>query len=305
VVVTPAFNEADYIERTIESVVAQTVRPVRWVIVDDGSTDNTSDIVRAYSQRHDWIEGMQRTKVPGQTYYGSNVYAILEGLRRVAERAYDFLAVLDADIELCPDYYEAVFRKFDEHPELGVASGTYLEKEGDRQIEARIDRLHTPKAIQVFRRPCYEQIGGYIPFRNGGEDSGTEVMARMVGWQTWSFPEIKAIHHRPVGTGDGRSLLGARFRLGLSDYCVGTHPLFMLCKCAKRSVWERPYLLSGFARLAGFLSGYLRRESCQMPEAAKKYLRKEQLGRLLATVRLRKPGWAPRPGVGDPERRVP
>ncbi len=300
VIVTPAFNEAAYIERTIESVVAQTIRPVQWVIVDDSSTDNTGDIVQAYSQRYTWIQGIQRAKVPGQTYYGSNVYAILEGLQRVVEVDYDFLAVLDADIELCPDYYEAVFRKFDEHPELGVASGTYLEMEGNEQIEARIDRLHTPKAIQVFRRQCYEQIGGYIPFKNGGEDSGTEVMARMLGWQTWSFPEIKAIHNRPVGTGDGRSLLGARFRLGLSDYCVGTHPLFMLFKCIKRSVWERPCLLSGFARLAGFSYGYLSRAPCQMPKAAKKFLRREQLGRLLVAVRLRRPGWTPRLRVNAP-----
>jgi glycosyltransferase involved in cell wall biosynthesis len=294
VIVTPAFNEAGYIRRAVEGVLAQTILPVRWVIVDDGSTDETGEIVSEYSQRYGWIQGMRRTKVPGQTYYGSNVYAILEGLRQLEQVDYEFLAVLDADIELCSDYYEAVFRRFERYPELGVASGTYLEKEGDGQVEARIDRLHTPKAIQVFRRQCYEQIGGYIPFRNGGEDSGTEVMARMLGWKTWSFPEIKAVHHRPVGTGDGRSLLKARFRLGLSDYGVGTHPVFMLCKCVKRCVWERPFILSGLARLMGFCSGYCRREPRQMPEAALGYLRREQLSRLLVTVRLRKPGWTPR-----------
>jgi glycosyltransferase involved in cell wall biosynthesis len=294
VIVTPAFNEAACIERTIESVVAQTILPVQWIIVDDGSTDNTLEIVQEYSRRYEWIKGVRRTKVPGQTYYGSNVYAILEGLRYLEKVEYDFLGVLDADIELCPDYYEAIFRRFEQYPELGVTSGTYLEKEDGGLIEARIDRLHTPKAIQVFRRECYEKIGGYIPFRNGGEDSGTEIMARMFGWQTWSFREIQVVHARPAGTGDGRSLLRGRFRLGLSDYCVGTHPLFMLCKCVKRSLWERPYFISGFVRLIGFLYGYCSREPCQMPKAAKKFLRREQLGRLLITLRLREPGWAPR-----------
>lgn len=294
VIVTPAFNEAACIGRTIESVVAQTIRPVQWVIVDDGSTDDTNRIVREYARKYDWIRGVQRTRVPGQTYYGSNVYAILEGLGHMKALDYDFLAVLDADIELPADYYEAVLGKFERYPELGVTSGTYLEKEGDGLVEARIDRLHTPKAIQVFRRECYERIGGYIPFKNGGEDSGTEVMARMLGWQTWSFPDIKALHDRPAGTGDGRSLLQGRFRLGMSDYGVGTHPLFMICKCAKRGVWERPYGLSGLVRLMGYLYGWCRGEPRQMPKEARRFMRQEQLGRLLAAMRLRRPGWSPR-----------
>lgn len=293
VLVTPAFNEAGFIERTIESVLAQTTLPVEWAIVDDGSTDSTPEIVQTYTQRHDWIQAVPRTRVPGQTYYGSNVYAIQEGVRRLGHLDYDFLAILDADIELCPDYYEAIFRKFAQYPELGIASGTYLEKEGGRLVEARIDRRSTPKAIQVFRRTCYEQIGGYIPFKNGGEDSGTEVMARMHGWQTWSFPDIRVMHNRPAGLGECRSVLRSRFRFGLTDYCVGTHPVFMLCKCVKRSVWERPYFLSGVMRLLGFLYGYCSRESCQMPGEARRFLRKEQLGRLRAALRLRQSGWAP------------
>ncbi len=293
VIVTPAFNEAAQIERTIQSVVAQTIRPTRWVVVDDGSTDDTGRIVLEYCQRHDWISYLRREKVAGQTYFASNVYAIQEGIRSLADMDYAFLAILDADIELCPDYYEAVLGRFERYSELGIATGTYLEKEGDCLVEARIDRRSTPKAIQVFRRECYEQIGGYIPFRNGGEDSGVEVLSRMHGWQTWSFRDIQVIHHRPVGTGDGHSLLRARFQLGFRDYCLGTHPAFMTFKCAKRSVWERPYLISGLLRLAGFWYGYLRRESRQLPIDAVRYLRKEQLRRLLTAMRLREPGWSP------------
>ncbi len=293
VIVTPAFNEAAYIERTMESVVRQTVRPVRWVVVDDGSADETGRIVQEHCRRHDWIRYRRRERVPGQTYFASNVYAIQEGLQSLAEIDYAYLAILDADIELCPDYYEAVLCRFDRYPELGIATGTYLEKEGDALVEARIDRRSTPKAIQVFRRECYEQIGGYIPFRNGGEDSGVEVLSRMHGWQTWSFREIQVVHHRPVGTGDGRSLLRARFQLGFRDYCLGTHPVFMTFKCAKRCVWERPYGVSGLLRLAGFWYGYLRRETRQLPTDAVKFLRREQLGRLAASLRLREPGWAP------------
>lgn len=293
VIVTPAFNEAAYIERTIQSVVRQTIRPVRWVIVDDGSTDPTPQIVQRYARQYDWMRYLRRERVPGQTYYASNVYAIQEGLQSLTEVDYAYLAILDADIELCPDYYEAVLGRFKRYPELGIATGTYLEKEGDALVEARIDRRSTPKAIQVFRRECYEQIGGYIPFKNGGEDSGVEVLSRMHGWQTWSFRDIQVVHHRPVGTGDGHSLLRARFQLGFRDYCLGTHPAFMTFKCAKRCVWERPYFVSGLLRLAGFWHGYLRREARQLPAEAVKFLRREQLGRLLASLRLREPGWSP------------
>ena len=294
VIVTPAFNEAAHIERTIQSVVHQTILPVRWVVVDDGSVDETGQIVQGYCRRHSWMRYLRREKVPGQTYFASNVYAIQEGLRSLIDVKYVYLAVLDADIELCPDYYEAVLGRFEQYPELGIATGTYLEKEGDSFIEAQIDRRSTPKAIQVFRKECYEQIGGYIPFRNGGEDSGVEVLSRMYGWQTWSFREIQVIHHRPVGTGDGRSLLRARFRLGFRDYCLGTHPVFMVFKCARRCVWERPYFLSGLLRFVGFWYGYLRREARQLPVEAVKFLRKEQFRRLLATMRLRESGWSPR-----------
>jgi glycosyltransferase involved in cell wall biosynthesis len=293
VLITPAYNEADLIEKTIQSVVAQTRLPRTWVIVDDGSVDKTGEIVQEYARRYDWIWSVRREKVAGHTYYASNVFAIQEGLRRVEGLDYAYVAILDADIELCSNYYESVLSRFEKYSELGIGTGTYLEREGDRFVEARIDRRSTPKAIQVFRRECYEQIGGYIPFKNGGEDSGAEVLARMNGWQTWSFPDIKVVHNRPVGTGDGRSLLRARFRFGLTDYCLGAHPAFMLCKCVKRCVWERPYVLSGCLRLVGYLYACCRREPSQMPPEAKRFLRKEQLGRLLAMVGLQQSGWAP------------
>ena len=294
VVITPAYNEAALLEKTIQSVIAQTQLPRKWIIVDDGSKDATGEIARQYERDHDWIRCVRRDKEAGVTYYASNVFAIQEGLRHVESIDYTYLAILDADIELCPEYYESILSKFGQYPELGIATGTYLERERDRLVEARIDRRSTPKAIQVFRRECYERIGGYIPFENGGEDSGTEVLARMNGWQTWSFPDVRVIHNRPVGTGDGRSLLRARFRVGITDYCLGTHPLFMLCKCLKRCAWERPRILSGLLRLAGYCYGCLNHEPRPLPKDAVIFLRREQLGRLLAMARIRKPGWSPR-----------
>jgi glycosyltransferase involved in cell wall biosynthesis len=293
IIITPAYNEAKFIANTIASVVSQTRRPLLWIIVDDGSTDQTAEIVKRYADAHSWIRYVHRLKVAGQSYYSSNVYAIQEGLKHIKELNYDYLAILDADIELCQNYYEKIFEKFNKYPELGITTGTYLEKEGEKWIEARIDRRSTPKAIQVFHRECYEQCGGYIPFKYGGEDSGMEIMARMNGWQTWSFSDVVVNHLRPVGTGDERSLLKARYRMGFTDYSLATHPLFMLFKCMKRAFWERPYIFSSLSRLLGYINAYLTKEERQLPFEAKKYIRSEQINRLLNMIGLGKKMWQP------------
>ncbi|NLW84228.1 MAG: glycosyltransferase family 2 protein [Phycisphaerae bacterium] len=298
IIITPAFNEAAYIEQTIQSVVAQTRKPLLWVIVDDGSTDQTADIVKQYAQIYAWIQYVYRSKETDQTYYASNVYAIQRGLEvvqnsKLKTQNVDYFAVLDADVELCPDYYEKIFQKFKQYPKLGIATGTYLEQEGSRWKEAKIDRRSTPKAIQVFKGECYEKCGGYIPFRYGGEDSGMEIMARMNGWQTWSFNDIVVKHLRPVGTGDGRSLLKARYRMGFTDYFLATHPLFMVFKCVKRAFWEKPYILSSLARLLGYVAAYLKKENRQLPDDAKDFIRAEQMNRLLNMIKLGKKLWQP------------
>ena len=280
VIITPAFNEEKYIHYPVESMLRQTIKPAKWIIVDDDSHDNTAQIIIDIAKQHDWIEYLYNIKTPGQTYYSSNVYAILEGIKIVENLPYSYLAILDADIELCDDYYERIFEKFTKYDDLGIATGIYLEREGSEWIKAKIDRRSTPKAIQVFRRECYESSNGYIPFKYGGEDSGMEVMARMNGWRTWSFENIIVKHYRPVGTGDGRSLLQARFRLGMTDYCIGTHPFFMILKSIKKIFQEKPYCLSGLARLLGYFNGYLKGLERQLPDTAIVFLREEQIRRL-------------------------
>lgn len=293
VLITPAYNEGRFIGKTIEGVLAQTQRPIRWVIVDDGSTDDTGEIIRRYAQQAEFIDGCQRRRDANETYYGNNVYAILQGYARVKDLDFDYLGILDADMILGPRYYEEIFRRFEMNPELGIAAGTFVEEIGGCRVEAFIDRRSTPKALQVFRRACYEQIGGYVPCPQGGEDTYTEIMARMHGWQTWSFPEIQAVHQKPVGMGDGKSILRGKFRQGVTDYCLGTHPVFMLAKCLRRCLRERPHGSAGLARLAGFVCGYLTRERRQIVDEARRYVRKEQMNRLWASVGIGPRLWQP------------
>jgi len=293
ILITPAYNEECFIEDTIKSVIVQSILPQRWIIVDDGSTDNTAEIVKGYARSYEFIEYHYRERVSGQSYYGSNVYAILEGYESLKGLEYGFLAILDADMELSNNYYEEIFKCFKRNPRLGIGTGVYLEEVNGVFKRKVIDRRSTPKAFQVFRRECYEQIGGYIPFKNGGEDSCTEVMARMRGWWTWSFPHIEAIHNRPGGMGEGKKLLHARFKMGITEYSLAVHPVFMLFKCLRRCFVEKPYLLSGFARFSGFVYGYIRGEARQIPSDVQRYLRKEQMKRLLSCVRLCEYGYVP------------
>jgi len=286
-IITPAYNEAAYIAGAIETVVAQTVRPVVWVIVDDGSVDDTPSIIEGYQRRHDWIVYVRRQKVEGQSYFASNVYAIMDGYRELASVNCDFVGVLDADIMLPRDYYELIIGRFVADERLGVASGVYENLINGQLCPVLSDRRSTPKAIQVFRRDCFAEIGGFIPLRYGGEDTCACAMARMHGWKTWSFPDIKVVHRRPTGTGNARSVLHARYVNGLGEYGMASHPLFVFFKCLRRCVREQPYGLSGIARACGFIAGYAKREPRLLPAEVRRFVRREQLARICTLNRLK------------------
>ena len=286
IIITPAYNEADYIQRTIESAVAQTILPTKWIIVDDGSTDGTADIIKQYESRHNVICYHRRSRQANQSYYASNVYAIEEGYEQVEKLDFDYLAILDADISLPQSYYEQIFDRFSRDEKLGIASGMYLIRQGKRLKKVLNDRRSCPKNIMVFRRKCFEQIGGFLPLKYGGEDTCACFMARMNGWKSWSFPELCVVHNKPVGTGHAGNILKIRFRNGLNEYGMATHPLFMLVKSLRRCIKERPFILGGIARMAGFIYGYCLREKRQIPDDVVWFIRREQMGRLFNLNRI-------------------
>jgi glycosyltransferase involved in cell wall biosynthesis len=286
VIITPAYNEMEYIGMTIESVIVQTVKPLLWVIVDDGSTDETARIVQSYVRKNEWIQYVYRQKTPGQTYYASNVYAIIEGLRLTEGLHYEYLAILDADVSLPKNYYEKILEHFRNDEKLGIASGVYVNNVNGRIQKVLNDRRSTPKALMVFRKNCYQGIGGFVPLKYGYEDTCACFMARMKGWKTWSFPDMVAIHNKPIGVGHSKSLLRIRFRLGIGEYFSGSHPLFVVLKSMKRCFREPPFVSGGLARLAGYLYGYFMREKRQVPQELVKYLRKEQILRILTFNRI-------------------
>lgn len=283
VLITPVHNEDKFIEKTIKSVVCQSVLPMRWLIVDDGSGDRTGEIIERCGARHDFIELYRLGRGDIKSYYSRRTEVFLAGYQKIRHMEYDYIAALDADLLLPNNYYEGILQEFDNDPKLGIASGVYLDLiNGCPRKVVRSD-ISTSGGLQVFRRECYEQIGGYVPLKYGGDDSLAEYTARMKGWHTRSFPAYQAIHCRPVGTRGGASLIKARFRQGVTDYYLGTHPVFMFVKSLRRALMEKPYIISGTARMAGFIVGCFSKDKINIPNEIIKYIRREQLSRLQKT----------------------
>ena len=210
VLITPAHNEEAFIEKTLASMVAQTRLPERWVIVDDGSTDRTAQIVEGYASRYQWIE-LFRTPQRIDRSFAGKVHAFNAGLERARSLEFDVIGNLDADLSFDPEYLEFLIGKFAEDPRLGVAGTPFTEDGGyDTARDSFEGENHVAGGCQLFRRQCFEEVGGYIPNPAGGIDWIAVTTARMKGWKTRSFPEKRFHHYRTLGTA-GRSRCGSKF----------------------------------------------------------------------------------------------
>jgi glycosyltransferase involved in cell wall biosynthesis len=280
VLVTPARNEERFIEGTLASVCAQTVRPRKWVVVSDGSTDGTDDIVRRYAARHPWIEFVRR---PPRTerHFAAKVQCFNAGYERLQGLEYDIIGNLDADITFERDYLEFLLGRFAEDPRLGVAGTPFVEQ--GVQYDYRFANVeHVSGACQLFRRRCFEEIGGYRPVKGGGIDWIAVTTARMKGWKTRTFLDKACHHHRPMGTATSNPLR-ALYRLGRQDYFLGGHPLWQCCRAAFQMT-RRPYVLGGVLLLAGFFGALVRRVEKPVPPELVTFHRREQLQRLRRVV---------------------
>jgi biofilm PGA synthesis N-glycosyltransferase PgaC len=287
VVITAAKNEEAYIEQTIRSVIAQTITPRKWIIVSDGSTDRTEEIVSRYTAQYDFIV-LLRADADRKRNFGSKVKALGIAYEQVRSIDHEYVGILDADVSFGSAYYESIMQKFSDNLKLGIAGGILFERHKEAYIQQRTSfDWSVSGPIQMFRRECYEQIGGYVPVR-GGLDAVAEVMARMKGWEVRGFPEIHVLHHRTTGAEKG-SFWIASFSQGVEDYLLGYHILFFLARCFFRSV-ERPYLLGSFLMLCGYCWSLLRRPKRQVSPEFVRYLRKEEMNRLWSSLLLLKRG---------------
>jgi len=282
VVITPAHNEEAFIHKTLDSMVAQTLLPERWVIVDDGSTDRTAEIAKNYAARLLWIEVVRRPQRLDRSFAGK-VHAFNAGLERVKSLQFEVIGNLDADLSFDPDYLAFLMQKFSEDPKLGVAGTPFLENGYDSARDSFEGENHVAGGCQLFRRECFQDVGGYVPNPAGGIDWIAVTTARMKGWKTRSFPEKRFHHYRTLGTA-GRSGLAASFLYGEKDYYLGGSPVWQLFRVAYRMT-KKPVLLGGLALLSGYCWAALRRVKRAVSPELMRFHRREQKKKLRAIFR--------------------
>jgi biofilm PGA synthesis N-glycosyltransferase PgaC len=289
ILITPARNEEKFIQKTLDSMVAQTLLPERWVIVDDGSTDRTAKIAEDYAARFPWIEVVIRPQHLDRNFAGK-VRAFNAGLERVQSVPFEIVGNLDADLSFEPDYLEFLMRKFSEDPKLGVAGTPFTEDGGyDSAKDSFEGENHVAGGCQLFRRECFQDVGGYIPNAAGGIDWIAVTTARMKGWKTRSFPEKRFHHYRTLGSA-GRSGMAASFSYGEKDYYLGGSSVWQLFRVAYRMT-KQP--VDGLSLLAGYGWASMRRVKRSVSPELMRFHRREQMKKLKAIfrnlIRFKKP----------------
>jgi len=277
VLITPARNEAQFIGLTIRSVVMQTVRPIKWIIVSDGSTDATDEIVSKYARDHPWIE-LIRMPERRERHFAGKVHAFNAGYARVKDLDYDAIGSLDADISFDENYFPFLLGKLAKDPTLGLVGTPF--KEGSNPIyDYRFSNIeHVSGACQLFRRRCFAEIGGYVSVRGGCIDYIAVISARMKGWKTRTFTDKVCLHHRGMGTAQ-QGMLMARFRNGQKDHSIGNHPGWELFRAAYQMT-KRPFVIGGLFLLSGYIWALVRGKERPVPRELVAFVRREQIRRL-------------------------
>ncbi len=281
IIITPAKNEAEYIGKTLESVVNQSVKPFIWVVVDDGSTDSTAKIIKSYQNRFPFIKLVNRASEEKRNF-GNKVYAIQRGFEEVKDIDFRFYCNLDADVSFEKNYFEELLKRFEINPKLGICGGKLFDLVNGEFLEQSYENHSVGGPVQFFRKECYESFGGYQPFKTGFIDGHAEISARMHGWETQTFPELKVKHYRPAGTAKGK-VLKVIYDGGKLEYKFGYSYIYHLVRTLKL-VNKKPILLGSLVSLWGYLECLVKREPKMVDENFAKFVHKEQYQRLVKKI---------------------
>jgi glycosyltransferase involved in cell wall biosynthesis len=281
VLVTPARNEEAFIEKTIKSMIHQTVPPMKWVIVDDGSTDKTAEIVETYAKCYPWIELIRRAPRKDRNFAGK-VFAFNDGFEHIKHLQFSLVGNLDADISFAPDHFEFLLGKFVEDSALGVAGTAYTQEGWDSTKDSFEGQASVHGACQLFRYQCFLDIGGYLANPAGGVDWIAVTTARMKGWKTRNYPERRFHHYRKMGTAE-RSSLGAAFDYGAKDYFLGGSPVWELFRIGYRMT-KKPKIIAGIALLLGYCWAAVQHDKRPISPELMRFHRREQMKKLRMIV---------------------
>jgi glycosyltransferase involved in cell wall biosynthesis len=277
IIISPVRNEEKYIADTLETVMAQRVKPFQWVIVNDGSTDKTADIVAEAAGSNPWIT-MINCSDRGYAAVGQGIVeAFLKGYELIRDsRQWGFLVKLDGDMALDKDYFEKLLKRFRENEKLGIAGGTCFCLEEDNLHEERMPPFHPPASARMYRRRCYDDIGGLT--RSNAWDTIDLLRARFRGWETRRFVDQKVYHHRIMSSRGG--LWEGKTRTGRNLYLTGYSPFFLIARCIYR-LFRKPYVIESAGVMLGYFRAMLKNEPPDVSPEEKSFLRREQRHRLL------------------------
>jgi glycosyltransferase involved in cell wall biosynthesis len=277
IIITPAKNEEKFIEKAIISVINQTILPLMWVIVDDGSSDSTAEIVKSYAEKYNFIRLVQREKGNSRNF-GNKVYAIRRGFDEVKDLEYNYYCNLDADVSFKSNYFESLLKKFEEDPKLGICGGKVYGLKENIFFPQKYADNSIPGLTQFFRRTCYQQIGGYYPMIYGNEDGYVEVQARRFGWKTITFYDNVIFHHRITGSEWGNKFK-QRFISGEIEYYFGYYYIYHLLRNLPR-LFKKPYIIGYFAIIIGYITPKIIGKRRFVDNKFIEYIRKEQKERI-------------------------
>ncbi len=278
IIITPVKNEEKYIEQTLTSIKNQTLQPQQWIIVNDGSTDKTKEIILSYAKSYLPICLFDRQQSEQKRKRGRGVVdAFYVGFDKIQNDEFDYIVKLDGDLKLPVDFFEKIIYEFEKNPKLGIASGvSYIKKKG-RWLPERAAKGYTYGETKVYRKECFQDIGGLIPFM--GWDGIDHIKAVMHGWNASSFQEIIFYHLRPEGKGTG--MLKANYERGLGCYFMGYHPIFLVLRAIKK-MKSYPFVIGGIVMMFGYFK-------CSLAKGKKiddpnfiTFLRKNQINRILS-----------------------
>lgn len=281
--ISPCRNESDFMRQTLDSVIAQTIRPAKWIIVDDGSTDETPQVLAEYAEKYDWIEIVTRQDRGRRAVGGGVVEAFYAGYERVDIDGFDYLCKLDLDLRLPPRYFEHLMVKMEADPRIATCSGkAYIDKNGRLESERHGDETSIG-ASKFYRVDRFKELGGFV--REVMWDGIDCHRCRMRGWIacSWDDPELRFVHLRPMGSSQQGIYVG-RMRHGYGQYFMGSGLLWMVATAIYR-IPEKPYVLGGFYILWGWLRSWMKGLPRYEEPGFRNFLRRYQRRALLVGKR--------------------
>jgi len=275
IIISPVRNEVEFIETTILSVVNQTIRPVKYILVNDGSTDGTDNIISRYVEEYDWILTVNRPPKehsPG----GGVVDAFYDGYKLISDQEWDFVIKLDGDLKFGTDYFEQLLILFDKNPRLGMASGKTYQYKKEKLVLDIMPDDHVRGPAKMYRKECWNDIGGLKKVL--GWDTLDELKAQVLGWETRSYKELVLIHYKPIGFKQ-KKIVKREIKAGERQHYLGYLPLFAVFRGFYR-MFQKPFFIAGLLNLYGFALASVKNSERIEDKGIIRHLRRKQMDRL-------------------------